>query len=141
MKTEFDNYEILKLRWETLTEETINENKFDREEFVSLFKETFEEIKKYSIASTIDRDIMDLIFIISGFVATRHIKISPEYAAAIELTDAMLHCCLYEDPHENIITKGEWYIFSDISLDFTKPDEMLFNIATDLEQWDDIATE
>ena len=82
-----------------------------------------------------------MIGIISGFVATRHIKINHEYAAAIELTAAMLHCCLYEGPHENIITKGEWYIFSDISLDFTKPDEMLFNIATDLEQWDDIATE
>ena len=56
MKTQFDNYEILKLRWETLTEVAITENKFDREEFVSVFNETFEEIKKYSITSAIDRD-------------------------------------------------------------------------------------
>ena len=135
MKKDFDSYEILSFRWSTLTSKIIVERKFDREEFILLFKKTFKIIKKYSIAPTIDRDIMNLVFSISGFVATRPMYISNEHTAATELTEAMIHCCLYEEPHENIITKGEWYIFSNISVDFTIPEEMLFNVAMDFEQW------
>ena len=51
----------------------------------------------------------------------------------------MIHCCLYEEPNEEVITKGKWYILSDISIDFTNPDEMLFDIATDIAKWDEIA--
>lgn len=135
MKNDFDNYEILSFRWSTLTSKIIVERKFDREEFILLFKKTFKKIKKYSIAPTIDRDIMNLVFSISGFVATRLVYISNEHTAATELTEAMIHCCLYEEPHENIITKGEWYFLSNISFDFTKPNKMLSNITMVLEQW------
>jgi hypothetical protein len=40
---------------------------------------------------------------------------------------------------QEVITKGKWYILSDISIDFTNPDEMLFDIATDIAKWDEIA--
>lgn len=136
MKKDFENYETLSFRWSTLTSKAIIERKFNREEFVSLFKKTFEKIKKYSIAPTIDRDIMDLVFSISGFVATRLVNISNEHTAATELVEAMIHCCLYEEPHENIIEKGEWYIFSNTSVDFTEPDKTLLDIAMAFEQWD-----
>jgi hypothetical protein len=67
------------------------------------------------------------------------IKIGYEHAAATEISEAMIHCCLYEEPHEEVITKGKWYILSDISIDFTNPDEMLFDIATDIAKRDEIA--
>ena len=140
MKKEFDDYDLLTLRWHTLTTEATLEKKFDRDEFVSLFKETFAVIRKYSVSQTIERGIMDLVFTASGFVATKLVRISHEHTAAAELTEAMLHCCLYEEPHDEVITKGEWYIFTDITLDFTDPDEMLFNLANDLETWDLIPT-
>ena len=139
MRENFDDYEFLILRWFDLRRDAMLENKFDSEVFVSLFKETFEVLKNYSVKPNIDRDIMDLVFEISGFVATRMIKIGYEHAAATEISEAMIHCCLYEEPHEEVITKGKWYIFSNISIDFTNPDEMLFDIATDIAKWDEIA--
>ena len=141
MKKDFDNYEILSYRWADLSSEVIVERKFDREEFIILFKKTHEKIKKFSIAPNIDRDVMDLVFSISGFVATRPMHINNEHTAATELTEAMIHCCLYEEAHEDVISKCEWYLFSEIILDFTKPEEMIFNISADLEQWDSIATQ
>ena len=110
MRENFDDYEFLTLRWFDLRRYAMLENKFDSEVFVSLFKETFEVLKNYSVKPNIDRDIMDLVFEISGFVATRMIKIGYEHAAATEISEAMIHCCLYEEPHEEVITKGKWYI-------------------------------
>ena len=141
MKLDFDDYEILTLRWADLTEKVMLERVFDYDEFISLFGETFEAIKKYSVAATIDRDLMDLVMNIGGFVATRRVKIDHRHIAAVELTEAMLHCCLYEDPHEKIISKGEWYTISEVTLDFTAPDETLYMLAQDFEKWDEIAQE
>ena len=137
MKKAFDDYDILTLRWETLASKVRDENMFDRGEFISLFKECYEVLKKYSVMPFVDRDIMGLVFSVSGFFATKFTRISCEHFAAAELAEALIHCCLYEEPHESVITKAEWYIFSDIVLDFTKPDQTLFDITTDLEKWDD----
>ena len=138
MRDDFDDYEFLTLRWFDLRRDAMFENTFDSEVFVSLFKETFEVLKSYSIKSNIDRDVMDLVFNISGFVATRMMKISYEHAAATELAEAMIHCCLYEEPHKEIITQGEWYILNDVVLDFTKPDETLADLTADMARWDEV---
>ena len=138
MKREFYKYEFLSTKWFEITKNSMLENKFNCKEFILLFKETYDVIKQYSTCSTIDREIMDLIFNISGFVATRQLKIGFEHSAATELTEAMLHCCLYEEAHDEIVTKGEWYIFSDIILDFTNPEETLFNIVAHLDNWCDL---
>ena len=86
MRENFDDYEFLTLRWFDLRRDAMLENKFDSEVFVSLFKETFDVLKNYSVKPNIDRDIMDLVFEISGFVATRMIKIGYEHAAATEIS-------------------------------------------------------
>ena len=139
MKLDFDDYEILTLRWADLTEKVMLERVFDYDEFISLFGETFEAIKKHSVAPKIDRDLMDLVMNVGGFVATRLVKIDNWHIAAVELTEAMLHCCLYEDPHKEIISKGEWYTISEVTLDLTNPEEMLYMLAQDFEKWDEIA--
>ena len=141
MRRAFDSYEALSMEWFKLNSDVFMEKKFDRDKFISLFKKTFEVIKQYSTRLTIDRDIMDLVLNISGFVASRLLKISYEHYAATELAEAMLHCCLYEEPHNEIITKGEWYVASDVNIDFANPEVMLAYIATDLEKWYDSATE
>lgn len=139
MRLDFDDYEILTLRWADLTEKVMLERALDRDEFISLFGETFEAIKKYSVAPTIDRDLMDLVMNAGGFAATRRVKIDHWHIAAVELTEAMLHCCLYENPHKEIISKGEWYTISEVTLDFTNPEETLYMLAQDFEKWDEIA--
>ena len=141
MKLDFDDYEILTLRWANLTEKVMFERALDRDEFISLFGETFEAIKKHSVAPKIDRDLMDLVMNVGGFVATRRVKIDHWHIAAVELTEAMVHGCLYEDPHKEIISKGEWYTISEVTLDFTNPEEMLYILAQDFEKWDEIAQE
>ena len=107
MKLDFDDYDILSVRWAEFTDKVMLERVFDYDEFISLFGETFEAIKKYSVAPKIDRDLMDLVMNVGGFVATRLVKINHWHIAAVELTEAMVHCCLYEDPHKEIISKGE----------------------------------
>ena len=61
------------------------------------------------------------------------------HIAAVELTEAMAHCCLYEDPHEEIISKGSWYTISEVTLNFTNPEEMLYMLVQDFEKLEDIA--
>ena len=139
MKLDFDDYDILSVRWAEFTDKVMLERVFDYDEFISLFGETFEAIKKYSAAPKIDRDLMDLVMNVGGFVATRLVKINYWHIAAVELTEAMLHCCLYEDPHEEVISKGVWYTISEVTLDFTNPGEMLYMLAQDFEKWDEIA--
>ena len=141
MKLDFDDYEILTLRWADLTEKVMLERALDRDEFISLFGETFEAIKKHSVAPKIDRDLMDLVMNVGGFVATRLAKINYWHIAAVELTEAMLHCCLYEESHKEVISKGEWYTICEVTLDFTNPEEMLYMLAQDFENWDEIAQE
>ena len=141
MKLDFDDYDILSVRWAEFTDKVMLERVFDYDDFISLFGETFEAIKKHSVAPTIDRDLMDLVMNIGGFVATRLVKINHWHIAAVEFTEAMVHCCLYEDPHKEIISKGEWYTISEVTLDFTNPEEMLYMLAQDFEKWDEIAQE
>ena len=139
MKLDFDDYDILSVRWAEFTDNVMLERVFDYDEFISLFGETFEAIKKHSVAPKIDRDLMDLVMHIGGFVATRLVKINHWHIAAVELTEAMVHCCLYEDPHEEIISKGSWYTISEVTLDFTNPEEMLYMLVQDFEKLEDIA--
>lgn len=58
-------------------------------------RENFDVLKEYSVSPTTKRDIMDLVFNISGFSATRIIEIGYERSAATELVEAMIHCSLY----------------------------------------------
>lgn len=139
MKKEFDEYDLLVLRWAALTTEATLEKKFERDEFISLFKETFAVIRKYSVSQTIERKIMELVFTISGFVATKLVDIGYAHIAATELAEAMLHCCLYEEPHEQEIDKGKWFIFYNVDLDFTDPEGMLLYLATYFEDSDSIS--
>ena len=139
MKLDFDDYDILSVRWAEFTDKVMLERVFDYDEFISLFGETFEAIKKYSVAPKIDRDLMDLVMNVGGCVATRLVKINHWHIAAVELTESMVHCCLYEDPHKEIISKGEWYTISEVTLDFTNPEETLYMLAQDFEKWDEIA--
>ena len=139
MKLDFDDYDILSVRWAEFTDKVMLERVFDYDEFISLFGETFEAIKKHSVAPKIDRDLMDLVMNVGGFVATRRVKIDHWHIAAVELTEAMVHCCLYEDPHKEIISKGSWYTISEVTLDFTNPEEMLCMLVQDFEKLEDIA--
>ena len=127
--------------WWNLNQDVLSDKKFDTEAFIDLFNETFEVLRYCVCEDSVNKERIELIKDVSGFVASRFAKVDYYHLAACELTDAMLMNCLQGETQNVPITKGEWYIYSDISLDFTKPDDMLFNIATDLEQWDDIATE
>ena len=141
MNIDFNVTDILPDRWWNLTQNVLSDKKFDKEEFETLFKETFEVLRYCPCEDSVNKELIELIKDVSGFTATRFAKVDFYHLAACELTDAMLMNCLQGETQNEPITKGEWYIYSDISLDFTKPDEMLFNIATDLGKWDDIATE
>ena len=141
MNIDFNVTDILPDRWWNLTQDVLSDKKFNKEEFIALFNETFAVLRYCACEDNVNKELIELIKDVSGFTATRFAKVDFYHLAACELTDAMLMNCLQGETQNEPITKGEWYIYSDISLDFTKPDEMLFNIATDLEQWDDIATE
>ena len=115
---------------------------FDKEEFISLFKDTFEVLRYCVCEDCVNKELIELIKNVSGFVGTRFSKVGYDHLAACELTDAMLVNCLQSEKQNDPITKGKWVLLTtEIDVDFLRVDDMLFNFSHDLAWADDIATE
>ena len=142
MKIDFNVTDILPDRWWELTQNVLKNRMFHKEEFISLFKETFEVLRYCACEDTINKELVELVKNVGGFVATRFSKVSYEHLASCELTDAMLVNCLQGEKQAEPISGGVWMLLtSEIEVDFLKADEMLFNFSQDLAWADDIATE
>ena len=136
MKIDFNATDILPFKWWYFTNEVLSDKKFDSNEFISLFKETFEVLKNCSCEKTINKKLIELIKDVSGFVSTRFAKINYEHLAACELTDAMLTNCLTCRKRKKPIAKGKWnLIASEIDINFSDPETELINFTLDLEEW------
>lgn len=131
--------DILPLKWWDLTREISQNQKFDCDSFCELFKETFSAISQYSSEEKIDRDMIDLIKNISGFVFARFSPLSYEHLAACELADAMLTNCFCGETNSLTNGIGKWYLLNcEINVDFNDPEIEIFNFATDLKKWDEM---
>ena len=127
--------DILPLQWWEFTKEVSQNKKFDSESFCEIFKETFTAISQCSSNEKNDRDTIDLIKNIGGFVSTRFLPLSWEHLAACELTDAMLTNCFCGETYSLIDGIGKWYLLTcEIAVDFNNPENEIFNFATDLEK-------
>lgn len=130
--------------WWDMTVDAFENKKFDREAFLNVFRKSFEILRKYSCTKNVDRDVMELVIKMSGFISTKFHEVNYEHIAACELTDALLYNCFYLESfseHEipkTEITKGEWCLLpgGGMEVDFTDPENVLFNFAWDLEKWD-----
>ena len=133
MNIDFNITDILPDRWWILTQDVLSDKKFDKEEFIALFKETFEVLRYCTCEDTVNKELIELIKDISGFTATRFAKVDFYHLAACELTDAMLMNCLQGETQIAPITKGKWVLLtSEIDVDFLNVDDMLFNFSEDL---------
>ena len=142
MNIDFNVTDILPDRWWNLTQDVLSDKKFNKEEFNALFNETFEVLRYCSCEDTVNKELIELIKDVSGFTATRFAKVDFYHLAACELTDAMFMNCLQGETQKEPITKGKWVLLtSEIDVDFSKVDDMLFNFSQALEWWDGIALE
>ena len=133
MNIDFNVTDILPDRWWNLTQDVLSNKKFDKEEFGTLFKETFEVLRHCVCEDCVNRELIELIKDVSGFVATRFAKVNYWHLAACELTDAMLTNCLQGETQKEPITKGKWVLLTtEIGVDFMNVDKMLFNFSEDL---------
>ena len=80
--------DILPDRWWDLTRNVLENRKFDTEEFIALFNVTFEVLKYCVCEDSVNRELIELIKDVSGFVATRFAKVDYYHLAACELTDS-----------------------------------------------------
>ena len=134
MKIDFNVTDILPSRWWEATQTVLGNKRFDKAEFVTLFKETFELLRYCVCEDCVNKELIELIKNVSGFVATRFAKVNYWHLAACELTDAMLTNCLKGETQKEPLTKGKWVLLTtEISVDFMNVDEMLFNFSQDLE--------
>ena len=133
MNIDFKVTDILPDRWWNLTRDVLSDKKFDKEEFETLFKETFEVLRHCVCEDCVNKELIELIKNVSGFVATRFAKVNYWHLAACELTDAMLTNCLQGETQKKPMTKGKWVLLTtEIGVDFMNVDEMLFNFSEDL---------
>ena len=80
-----------------------------------------------------NKELIELVKDVSGFVATRFSKVNYWHLAACELTDAMLTDCLQGDKQDEPLSKGKWTLLTtEIDVDFRNVDNMLFNFSEDL---------
>ena len=133
MNIDFNVTDILPYSWWNLTQDILSNKKFDKEEFIALFNETFEVLRYCTCEDTVNKELIELIKDVSGFVASRFAKVDCYHLAACELTDAMLTNCLQGETQKEPITKGKWVLLTtEIGVDFMNVDEMLFNFSEDL---------
>ena len=141
MNIDFNVTDILPYSWWNLTQDILSNKKFDKEEFIALFNETFEVLRYCTCEDTVNKELIELIKDISGFVASRFAKVDCYHLAACELTDAMLTNCLQGETQKEPITKGKWVLLTtEIGVDFMNVDEMLFNFSEDLA-WSSVSPE
>ena len=85
---------------------------------------------------SVNKELIELVKDVSGFVATRFSKVNYWHLAACELTDAMLTNCLQGDKQDEAISKGKWTLLTtEIDVDFLDVENMLSNFADNLA-WD-----
>ena len=133
MNIDFKVTDILPSRWWDLTQNVMENKKFDKEEFITLFKETFEVFRYCACEDSVKKELIELVKDVSGFVATRFSKVNYWHLAACELTDAMLTDCLQGDKQDKPLSKGKWILLTtEIDVDFRNVDNMLFNFSEDL---------
>ena len=130
---------ILPEKWTELTQKVLSNKKFDKEEFIVLFNETFEVLRYCSCEDEVNRGMIQLVKMVSGFIATRFAKLDYYHLAACELADAMLTNCLQYETTDEPISKGKWFrLTSEIDIDFLNVEDELFNFSQDLKWADDI---
>ena len=133
MIIDFNVTDILPDRWWNLTQDVLSDKKFDRAEFVTLFKETFEVLRYCACENCVSKELIELVKDVSGFVATRFAKVNYYHLAAFELADAMLTNCLQSETQKEPITKGKWVLLTtEISVDFLDVENTLSNFADEL---------
>ena len=136
MKIDFNVTDILPSRWWDLTQNVMENKKFDKAEFITLFKDTFDVFRYCACEDGVNKELIELVKDVSGFVATRFSKVNYWHLAACELTDAMLTNCLQGDKQDESISKGKWTLLTtEIDVDFLDVENMLSNFADDLA-WD-----
>ena len=134
MNIDFNVTDILPDRWWDFTQNVLGNKTFDKKEFICLFNDTFEVLRYYVCEDIVNRELIQLIKDVSGFVATRFAKVNYWHLAACELTDAMLTNCLQGETQKEPATKGKWVLLtSDIDVDFLNAEDMFFNFSQDLE--------
>ena len=130
---DFNETDILPLRWWDLTQNVLGNKTFDKDEFISLFKETFEVLRYCACEDSVNKKLIELIKNVSGFVAARFVNESLEHLAACELTDAMLTNCLQSETQKEPISKGNWTLLTtEIEVDFLDVENILFTFNEDL---------
>ena len=133
MNIDFNITDILPDRWWDLTQNVLGNKNFDKTEFIVLFNDTFEALRYCVCEDSVNKELIELIKNVSGFVATRFTKINYYHLAACELTDAMLTNCLQSETTNEPISKGKWTLLTTkIDVDFLNVDDMLFNFSEDL---------
>ena len=135
MEIDFNTTDILPSKWWYFTHDVLSEKKFDSDKFISLFKETFAVLRNCSCEESINKESIELIKDVSGFVSTRFAKINSEHLAACELTDAMLTNCLQSEAVNKPIKSGKWTLLTcEIDINFLDPETELSNFSLDLEE-------
>ena len=133
MNIDFNVTDILPEKWWELTQKVLGDKTFDKETFISLFAESFDVFRHCACEDNVDKELINLIKNVSGFVATRFSKVNYWHLAACELTDAMLTNCLQGDKQDEAISKGKWTLLAtEIDVDFLDVENMLSNFADDL---------
>ena len=133
MNIDFNITDILPDRWWDLTQNVLGNKNFDKTEFIVLFNDTFEVLRYCVCEDSVNKELIELIKNVGGFVATRFTKINYYHLAACELTDAMLTNCLQSETTNEPISKGKWTLLTTkIDVDFLNVDDMLFNFSEDL---------
>ena len=133
MQIDFIETDILSDRWWFITQNVLSDKKFNKEEFKTLFQETFEVLRYCVCEDSVNKELIELIKNISGFGATRLVKVNYHHLAACVLTDAMLTNCLQGETKNEPITKGKWVIWArEVEVDFLDVENMLSNFADDL---------
>lgn len=126
MTIDFNVTDILPSRWRELTQNFLNNKNFDKEEFIVLFNETFEVLRYCVCEGSVNRELIELIKNVSGFVGIKYARGSLEQWAACELTDAMLTNCLQCEMKNEPICKGKWTLLTtEIEVDFFDVENMI----------------
>ena len=85
---------------------------------------------------SINKELVEVIKVVSKFVSTRFAKINNEHLAACELTDALLTNCLQNETTNEPNQSGKWTILTiKIDINFSDPKTELFKFTLELEEW------
>ncbi len=129
---------ILVPEWKKLATLLVEKDEFQCELFKKTFEATYTLLKPFSVQTTVEKELMQLIIQMQNFISARPHGLGKDYSAAVVMTERLLfHCIVRPAAYVEPVIDATIYSIEtheDIRIDFTDVDAAMETLGAAIEK-------